>query len=222
MCMDIDVERQGLYDGFEGYRTATLTNYQETLRAGLVVPDANVLLNLYRYTDQARDDLLSVLERLDEQLWIPHQVLVEFWRNRDSVLRDPRETERMSSELSTSREQVLSAFRAWSNRVSLPTDRANELSLALSSGFEGVIAGVEAFNDESAIESARDTGKDAVLKRLDRILTGRVGMPFDERPTATPLQRGSGVWASASLQAIWTRARTMLVPQVTISCGSRY
>ena len=60
----------------------------------MVVPDANVLLNLYRYTDQARDDLLSVLERLGNQLWVPHQVLVEFWRNRDAVLRDPRDTER--------------------------------------------------------------------------------------------------------------------------------
>lgn len=181
---------QGLYDGFEGYRTATLENYRDTLRAGLVVPDANVLLNLYRYADQARDDLLLVLVRLGDQLWVSNQVLVEFWRNRDAVLRDPRETERISSEMSASREQVLSAFRAWSNRVSLPADRTNELSLALSSGFDAVIAGVEAFNDESAIESARDTDKDTVLKRLEQILTDRVGMPLDHEAQRAAIEEG--------------------------------
>ncbi len=63
------------------------------LRAGLVVLDTNVLVNLYRFTEQARDDLLGVLKQLDGRLWLPHQVLVEFWRNRDTVLRDPRDTD---------------------------------------------------------------------------------------------------------------------------------
>ena len=39
----------------------------------IVVLDANVLLNLYRYTPSTRDELLSVLRKTREQLWLPHQ-----------------------------------------------------------------------------------------------------------------------------------------------------
>jgi hypothetical protein len=181
---------RGLYDGFEGYRTPTTEDYRRVLGAGMVVPDANVLLNLYRYTDQARDDLLSVLARLGNQLWIPHQVLVEFWRNRDAVLRDPRDTERIAGEMSDTREQVLSAFRGWANRVSLPPEQATELVGALSHGFDAVIDGVERFSDASAIESARDTDKDAVLRTLEPILAGRVGSRFDDETLRRVIEEG--------------------------------
>ena len=45
-----------LFDGFEGYRTPTSDDYRHLLTEGLVVPDTNVLLNLYRYNAQARGD----------------------------------------------------------------------------------------------------------------------------------------------------------------------
>jgi hypothetical protein len=42
-------ESRGLFEGFEGYCTPTLDDYRRVLTEGLVVPDANVLLTLYRY-----------------------------------------------------------------------------------------------------------------------------------------------------------------------------
>jgi hypothetical protein len=85
-----------LFDGFEGYITPTPEDYRRVLTTGIVVVDANVVLNLYRYTAEARHDLLTVLERLATTLWVPHQVDSEFWRNRESVLRDPRDTNKTS------------------------------------------------------------------------------------------------------------------------------
>jgi hypothetical protein len=79
----------GLFDGFEGYRTPTDADYRHVLTQGMVVPDTNVLLNLYRYTTQSRADLLAMLSKLDDRLWVPHQVILEFWRTRESVLQDP-------------------------------------------------------------------------------------------------------------------------------------
>ncbi|MHB8233638.1 MAG: PIN-like domain-containing protein [Solirubrobacteraceae bacterium] len=180
----------GLYDGFEGYRTATTANYVDLFRDGLVVPDANVLLNLYRFTSQARDDLLNVLERLGDRLWVPHQVLAEFWRNRENVLRDPRDTEKTAQDLLKAKEQATSIFRAWANRVSLPIDEASKLAGALGSGFDEAINGVDRFSDETAIESARDTDRDVVLTRLDSILSGRVGEPLDDEQYAAAVQEG--------------------------------
>jgi hypothetical protein len=165
----------GLYDGFEGYRTPTGADYERALTTGLVVPDANVLLNLYRYTAQARDDLLSVLERLADRLWVPHQVLDEFWRNREAVLRDPRDTEKSVRAMSDARDKAVNTFRAWANRVSLPQAQSVELAESLAAGFDAVINGIDRFSDATATQSARDTDKDSVLARLEAILAGRVG-----------------------------------------------
>lgn len=171
---------RGLFDGFEGYRTPTEDDYRRVLTQGLVVPDTNVLLNLYRYNAHARDDLFAVLDRLGEQLWVPHQVLVEFWRNRESALRDPQDiAEDTLEKLKGHYRQAIEVFRAWANRVSLPNERIAELDNALNSGFTEVTQEVEALSKSQSVEIAQDTNKDPVLQELERILKGRVGGALD-------------------------------------------
>ncbi|MFC1443127.1 PIN-like domain-containing protein [Streptacidiphilus sp. N1-10] len=53
---------------------------------GIIVLDANILLSLYEYTPAARDDVFKALEQIKRRLWLPHQVGLEFVRNRHSVL----------------------------------------------------------------------------------------------------------------------------------------
>src|SRR4051794_31619323 len=40
--------------------------------------DANVLLNLYRYSDKTRNELLHVLELVIDRLWFPYQAALEY------------------------------------------------------------------------------------------------------------------------------------------------
>lgn len=178
----------GLFDGFEGYRTPSTADYQRVFANGIVAVDANVLLNLYRYAEQARNDLLSVMEQLGDRLWIPHQVLVEFWRNRESVLRDPRDTDKTAREMTEARDRAVATFRAWANRVSLPASRAADLAGALTLGFDAVLEGVDRYSDAAAAEYARDTEMDSVLQRLEVILNGRVGPPLNEHDHGSAIE----------------------------------
>lgn len=84
--MSGQITHDGIYDDFCGYRLPTEDELNSALQSALVVVDANVLLNLYRYSESTRNDLLEVLRSLGKRLWIPHQVMREFWRNRLSVL----------------------------------------------------------------------------------------------------------------------------------------
>lgn len=61
---------------------------QEIWRSALIILDANVLLNLYRYTDEAREEFLEILgfQNLSERLWLPFQVALEFHQNRAHVI----------------------------------------------------------------------------------------------------------------------------------------
>jgi PIN like domain len=57
-------EPAGIYDEFPGYRLPPDDELNEARRVTLVVIDANVLLNLYRYNESTRDDLLGALQNV--------------------------------------------------------------------------------------------------------------------------------------------------------------
>jgi PIN like domain len=179
----------GLYSGFEGYRTPSSEDYHALLTTGMVVPDTNVLLNLYRYSSSTREDLFAVLASLGNRLWVPHQVLVEFWKNRESAVRDPRETGENTVEgLEDYSKQAISSLRTWANRVAWPTDLRDELEDGLKESFDSVIENIQRFISEEALGEALDTSKDPVLKRLEPILRNRVGKQFDLEKQSAALQ----------------------------------
>ena len=53
----------------------------------LIVFDTNVLLNLYRYNEDARTEFINVIKFYKKRLWIPYQVGLEFHRRREDIMR---------------------------------------------------------------------------------------------------------------------------------------
>jgi hypothetical protein len=67
---------------FPGYYTPSDAEFKRLWTKSLFVLDANVLLNLYRYSSETRKKLIEILQRLDTRLWVPHQAALEYQRNR--------------------------------------------------------------------------------------------------------------------------------------------
>lgn len=181
----------GLFDGFQGYRTPTPEDYGRVLTGGLVVPDTNVLLNLYRYNAQTRTDLLAVLERIGDRLWVPHQVMSEFWRNREAALRDPSDlAEATVAALEDQLQQVLSILRRWANRIALPQGRLDELRETAEAGFDSMTSVLDEFTDATQDEPVWNTNNDQVLGQLEGVLNGRVGSPLDPESQEAAVKEG--------------------------------
>lgn len=180
--------RAGLYDDFEAYRTPTDADYQKLFTGGLIIPDTNVFLNLYRYNEQTRKDLLTVLARLGDHLWVPHQVMDEFWRNRENVLKDPQDTDTCINQLSRHREQATGTFRTWANRVSLQPERSTALRQVIEQAFDEVISEVSELAGEHSWDDARDTNTDPVLAALKSLLNGHVGKALGQAEYDSALQ----------------------------------
>lgn len=180
-----------LYDGFEGYRTPEDADYRAVLSDGLVVLDANVLLNLYRYNSAARTDFVAVLTRLAQQLWIPHQVLIEFWRNREAAVNDPRNSAEETVEaLEDHLEKASNVLRGWGNRVAAPRERLIQLLDALKAAFAAATAAVNESVDPRELDKRRNTNTDSILLELEPLLQGRVGQPLSPDDLASALEEG--------------------------------
>lgn len=171
---------RGIFDGFSGYVTPTRDDWQSVLSSGMVVVDTNVLLNLYRYNPSARDSFLDALEKFGSRLWVPNQVLIEFWRNRENALEDPeKQLEQSVAALRSDLEKATSNLRAWINRVSLDRPSALALEAGLEDAFDEVISAMEHVTDTSRLEMESDTSKDKVLAALATLLEGKVGSPLE-------------------------------------------
>lgn len=73
---------------FPGHFSGAAEDIEKIWEECIFVLDANVLLNLYRYSDFTCSKLLEVFEALSERLWVPHQVVLEYLNNRLAVIGD--------------------------------------------------------------------------------------------------------------------------------------
>jgi uncharacterized protein (UPF0335 family) len=180
-----DKDDRGLFDDFGAFHTATTADFTAVLTDGLVAPDANVLLNLYRYTEQARADLLGVLGALGDRLWVPHQVLAEFWRNRETTISDARSTStKAAQEMSGHAGQAVQTLRTWANRVALSDEEFDEFRDRLTEVFNEVRKKITEVGEGEWQNITHDTSADPVIAGLERALAHRVGAPFSAEETA--------------------------------------
>ncbi|MBU2899575.1 PIN-like domain-containing protein [Maribacter dokdonensis] len=71
---------------FPGYFKLSDEEINELWENALFVFDANILLNLYRYSNETRDDFFKIIEKIKDRIWIPHQSASEFFDNRLNVI----------------------------------------------------------------------------------------------------------------------------------------
>lgn len=71
---------------FPGYYRPTEEEFQDIWKDCIFVFDANVLLNIYRYTPRTVSRVFEILEHYKDRIWLPNQAAHEFLVNRLSVI----------------------------------------------------------------------------------------------------------------------------------------
>lgn len=168
-----------LRDLFPAYYAPGEAAVAAALRTGLVAPDTNVLLAAYRFERQARDELLNALEKLEDRLWIPYQVALEFHRNRLSVIAEQEALfGKARKDLDAAVSSYLGKLGAFTNRIAMPQVRVQELERVISGAHAHVLDHVSAAEEANEVHlDSHDS--DEVLARLEGLFgDGRVGEPM--------------------------------------------
>lgn len=71
---------------FPGYYTPSEQDFETIWQDSIIVFDTNVLLDLYRYSENTVKELLEVMKSVKDRLWIPFQVSKEYHLNLNSVI----------------------------------------------------------------------------------------------------------------------------------------
>ncbi|MBE1586769.1 PIN-like domain-containing protein [Nonomuraea angiospora] len=167
--------------------------YQE----GLLVLDANVLLDLYRMTPEARTQVLGAFRSVADRLWVPHQAALEFSRNRKRAVEDRmssfRQTkhalktasdnasnviERAIGQLQKLRERT-GTSRKWGEEGATADQKA--LRTALDQAIAPALTEISALEAEQDLFPKDVQSSDPLLAEIDDILDGKIGRPFSHQ-----------------------------------------
>ena len=141
---------------------------------GVIVLDTNILLNLYRYSEATRDEILSVMEKLKDRLWMPYQVGLEYFNNRVNTFSSIADMHNdFKKKLSESKANLLNVF----NKPE--TSRHPHINReGLGKVYDEAIKQVTEYIDKQTEKLHNYAHEDIVLKKLLAIYDGKVGEDF--------------------------------------------
>ncbi|MFI8715261.1 PIN-like domain-containing protein [Brevibacillus brevis] len=144
----------------------------------IFVFDTNVLLDLYRYTHDTRETLLSMFKYFADRIWIPHQVGLEFFKNRPSVIIEQKEAYKSIATIiddfgNRSVEDLEGKLKKYKRH---PTIEINKKLQKIKQEFESIVAEIR--EQEEKHPDLQEN--DFIYAKLERLFEKKVGEPFTQ------------------------------------------
>lgn len=134
--------------------------------------DANVLLNLYRYTPKTRDAFFNLLEKLKDRVWISYQAAFEYQKNRLDVINKQREAyDDIKNILEKKKGEIEAKLNEYKRH---PYLKSEELKVQIRSAFDSINKDIQRLENghPDYLES------DPIWEKLTYVLLNKIGDDF--------------------------------------------
>jgi hypothetical protein len=160
---------------FPGYYRPTSDEFTELWQECVFTFDANVLLNIYRYTPNTQERFFEILEELKDRIWVPHQAALEFHRNRLGVISDQVDgfnkiTEILEANINQLRNQLGRHQRHKSINIE-----------EILKQFEKAVRRARKYLENQRTSHPDLLSEDSLLERITNLFENKVGEPFLEK-----------------------------------------
>lgn len=164
---------------FPGYFASDAANLKVIWERCLFVLDANVLLSLYRYSDDTRSELVEIFNLLGDRVWVPNQVASEYLMNRVGVI---NQQVKIYDEAIKNVEELKRSFENPRQHPFVKEVTFRELGAS----FDKVVCEL---NENKKTYLGRIESDD-VKAELEKLLDGRVGAPLTAEKIKDVLSTG--------------------------------
>jgi hypothetical protein len=159
---------------FPGYYTPTEEEFKDLWDDSIFILDTNVLLNLYRYTDKTRDELIKIFNKITDRLWIPHQVALEYHKDRIKVINDQKNAyPKIRNILKEYRNKIVNDLQEFRMH---PYFRTNNIVKILDSSLKRI----EKYLKDIEKQHPDIIDDDYVMNTITSIFENKVGLPYPE------------------------------------------
>jgi hypothetical protein len=140
---------------------------------GIFAFDANVLLNVYRYTEATQQRLLDILKQLQSQIWVPYQAALEYQEQRSNVISKQLDAyDELEEQIQTHFQKAQESARAFRRHTILGADRLIEETV--QDAFEQVKATLQ----ELRRKHPNFLASDSLHENIADLFEDRVGAPY--------------------------------------------
>ena len=155
---------------FPGHFKLTEDERKYLWENALFTLDANILLNLYRYSDKTREEFFKILKKIKGRIWIPHQSAQEFFNNRIGVI---SQQEKSYEETISSLEEIEKGFHNSRQHPFLAENFLKKFTLLNEEICEQLEKNKKSHND-------RITKDDDILDNIKSLFDKKIGNEFTE------------------------------------------
>jgi hypothetical protein len=163
---------------FSGYYRPTQEEFDKLWQEAILSVDANILLNIYRYSPETRARLFEVIEHLRDRIWIPHQVAYEYHKERLTVIsHQSKPYDEIQKLLDENLENLKKKLEEYSKRHSFTTGVDSKKIIQT---IERANKRVYKILDEGKSKYPDLLDVDEFMEKLTNLLKGRVGEPYSD------------------------------------------
>jgi PIN like domain len=221
-----------LRDQFQHFYQPGDDEVVKAIKTGIVTPDTNVLLALYRLQPDMRDQWFGALAALNDRLWVPHQVATEFHRRRLDVIKEKEHSFKATEdELKALFKRLRAKVEQFGTSIGLEKDHIQGVTEGITSLQTSLTAEINAARKASDVRflGTKIDKSDKVFERLDNLLGDRIGdamSPAELAEAQTEALRRVGLeiplvmrtLARSTRQVtIWSSGRSWSTPESTSS-----
>ena len=145
---------------------------KELWEDAIFVFDTNILTNLYRYQSETSTDFLDILNKIQDKIWIPHHVALEYQRNRLLVIEEQHkkfaETKKTINSMVNELQQNLDHLQLRNRHSHIDPD-------PLIKGIESLKDNFFQNLDQLEKSSIQISSKDDIREKLDNLFEGKIG-----------------------------------------------
>jgi len=157
-----------------GYYRPTQEEFDSLWENGLIVFDTNVLLDLYRISKKASDELLQTIKQYSRQIWIPNQAESEFQQKRNDVIIEQKEGYAdLISYFSRSEGEISTRLQEYSRHPYIEIKKFQE---PIQKTLFSVVSDLKKL-EENHPDLIFD---DPILDELNRLFKGKIGDKYPE------------------------------------------
>lgn len=153
---------------------------------GLIVFDTNVLLSLYRRSEDIRNDILTTIERLKDRIWIPHQVGYEFHEHRlDEAFRPVSDLDCFMDIFSRYKNEINNRY---GSNPYIDHTKVNSAFKSLFSRFNKII-------DAGKLKCPDFLHEDYILEKITDLFNEKIGPEYSKEQLAELFKVGNERYA---------------------------
>lgn len=154
-------------ENFPGYFKLSEKEITNLWNKAIFTFDANILLNLYRYSDETREEFFKVLKKIKERIWITHQSAQEFFENRLNVI---NQQEKSYKDAISTLHSIETEFKKTRQHPFIDNNLLNKFS-SLNKDI------CKELNKSKEFHNRRITD-DHILSRIESLFDNKVGSEF--------------------------------------------